>query len=81
MQIVYRARHIADARSACTVLERAGIAAHIADQELWEVAGQRQTADVIRVLVDNRSLDKARRALREFVAEQAQHPSIERSVT
>ena len=72
MQIAYRARRIADARSACSLLEKAGIAAHIADQALWEVAGERQGADVIRVLVDNRALDKARRALRDWVAPQDQ---------
>jgi hypothetical protein len=63
MQTVYRARNLADARSACTALAAVGIPAHIADQELWEIAGLRQDADVIRVLVDNRRLDKARRAL------------------
>lgn len=63
MQVVYRARSIADARSASGVLAGAGIVSHIADQFLWGVAGQRPDADVIRVLVDNRRLDKARRAL------------------
>lgn len=66
MQTVYRARCLADARSACTALAAIGIPAHIADQELWEIAGQRRDADVIRVLVDNRRLDKARRALRTW---------------
>jgi len=73
MQIAYRARHISDARSAHSLLEKAGIAAHIADQELWDIAGQRKDADVIRVLVDNRSLDKARRALRAWIASQVHH--------
>ncbi|HET8935405.1 MAG TPA: hypothetical protein VFN67_18285 [Polyangiales bacterium] len=50
------------------MLASAGIDAHIADETLWEVAGQRQEADVIRVLVDNRRLDKARRALRAWAA-------------
>ena len=68
MQIAYRARGIEEARGVCSMLASAGIDAHIADEALWEVAGQRQEADVIRVLVDNRRLDKARRALREWVA-------------
>jgi hypothetical protein len=67
MQIVYRARSIADARRVCGVLAAAQITSHIADQELWEIAGQRPDADVIRVLVDNRSLDKARRLLQGAV--------------
>lgn len=67
MQVVYRARSIADARTACGLLADVGIAAHIADQALWSLAGQRQDADVIRVLVDNRRLDKARRALAGWV--------------
>jgi len=67
MQIAYRARSIADARSACGVLVDAGISAHIADQELWDIAGQRRDADVIRVLVDNRRLDKARRTIQSWV--------------
>jgi hypothetical protein len=68
MQIAYRARGIQDARSARSLLESAGIDAHIADESLWEIAGERAEADVIRVLVDNRKLDKARRALRDWVA-------------
>jgi len=75
MQVAYRARRIDDARAACSLLEKAGIAAHIADQALWEIAGQRQDADVIRVLVDNRSLDRARRALREWIAS-LEHPTV-----
>jgi hypothetical protein len=67
MQVVYRARSIADARKACSVLAEAGITTHIADQALWEVAGQRRDADVIRVLVDNHRLDDARRALQGWV--------------
>lgn len=68
MQIAYRARGIEDARAACSLLAAAGIDAHIADQPLWDVAGQRLEADVIRVLVDNRKLDNARRALRDWIA-------------
>jgi hypothetical protein len=73
MQVVYHARTIADARKACSVLTEAGIATHIADQELWDIAGQRQDADVIRVLVDNHRLDDARRALQGWTKTQ---PSI-----
>jgi hypothetical protein len=58
MQIVYRARGIEDARTACSLLASVGIDAHIADQGLWEVAGHRPEADVIRVLVDNPSWTK-----------------------
>lgn len=72
MQIAYRARGIEEARGACSLLASAGIDAHIADQTLWDVAGQRAEADVIRVLVDNRRLDNARRALREFAARREQ---------
>lgn len=67
MQIAYRARCIADARDIHAVLAGAGITAHIADQALWDIAGQRRDADVIRVLVDNRRLDKARRAIQCWV--------------
>lgn len=80
MQIAYRARRIADARTACSLLASAGIDAHIADQALWEVAGQRQEADVIRVLVDNRSVDKARRALRAWIEGHGIDPTSERSL-
>ena len=64
MQIVYRATCLDDARSACHALERIGISTHIADQELWGIAGQGSRADVIRVFVDNRRLDEARRVIR-----------------
>jgi hypothetical protein len=66
MQIVYRARCIADARSIRDILTGLGISAHIADQELWEIAGQRPDADVIRVLVDNHRADRARRAIADW---------------
>lgn len=81
MQIAYRARGIDDARTACSLLQSVGIDAHIADQTLWEVAGSRQEADVIRVLVDNRKLDKARRALRDWAACRENNLSNERSRT
>lgn len=81
MQIAYRARGIEDARTACSLLASVGIDAHIADQGLWEVAGNRPEADVIRVLVDNRKLDKARRALRDWVTGRENHRSSERSYT
>jgi hypothetical protein len=77
MQVVYRARSIADARTAKAVLEKAGISAHIADEALWEVAGQRRDADVIRVWVDNRSLDKARRALQGWVEDLKREPLVD----
>jgi hypothetical protein len=47
-----------DAQSARDALARAGIAAHIAD---------RIVADMIRVQVDNRWLDHARRAIRAWL--------------
>jgi hypothetical protein len=81
MQIAYRARCIEDARSAYKLLANAGIEAHIADQALWEIAGQRDDADVIRVLVDNRSLDDARRALRDWIAGQRHEDPSETSPT
>jgi len=74
MQIVYRARSLAAAQSASSVLAQAGITCHIADEALWNIAGQRAEADVIRVLVDNRLLDHARRALRAW--QQAQAPGF-----
>lgn len=81
MQIAYRARGIEDARTACSLLASVGIDAHIADQGLWEVAGSRPEADVIRVLVDNRKLDKARRALRDWATGRDNHRPSERSYT
>ena len=79
MQTVYCARSLADARSACTVLAASGIPAHVADQALWEIAGQRPDADVIRVHVDNCSLDKARRVLRAW-SEAQNRPRTEASL-
>lgn len=69
MQTVFRARCLADARSACDELAKIGVTAHIADRELWEVAGQRLNADVIRVQVDNIRLDEARRRLRFWLCQ------------
>lgn len=69
MQTVYRARCLADARSVCDELAKIGVTAHIADQELWEIAGQRPNADVIRVQVDNIRLDQARRRLRFWLCQ------------
>jgi hypothetical protein len=63
MQVVYRARDLVDAQSARDVLVGAGIPTHIADQLLWETAGIETSTDMIRVLVDNRCVDQARRAI------------------
>jgi hypothetical protein len=54
MQVVYHAKDLDDAQSARDVLVGAGIPTHIADQVL---------SDAIRVLVDNRCLDQARRVV------------------
>jgi hypothetical protein len=67
MLVVYHARSLQDARSACELLTGRGIPAHIADQALWEVAGQRQEADEIRIFVDNRRLDQARRVIQAWI--------------
>jgi hypothetical protein len=75
MHIVYRARHLADAHSACDRLAKLGIDSHIAHQT------QHQDAEVICVLVDNRTFDKARRALREWAPGRDHGHTIERSVT
>jgi hypothetical protein len=64
MHIAYRAKNLAEAQRARDVLARAGITAHVADEALWNNEGDLQGADFIRVLVDNRDLDRARRALR-----------------
>lgn len=81
MHIAYRARGIEDARTAVSLLASIGIDAHIADQSLWEVAGHRPEADVIRVLVDNRELDRARRALRDWATGRENNQTSERSIT
>jgi len=66
MLIAYRARSLADAQRARDVLAHAGVAAHVADEALWSTVGDLQGSDFIRVLVDNRYLDRARRALRSW---------------
>ena len=66
MQIVYRARSLLDAQRARDALARAGVVAHVADESLWNTEGDLQGSDFIRVLVDNRYLDRARRVLREW---------------
>lgn len=66
MHIAYRARSLAEAQRARDVLARAGVAAHVADEALWNSQGDLQGADFIRVLVDNRYLDRARRTLQRW---------------
>lgn len=75
MHIVYRARRLADAHTACSLLATHGIDSHIADP-----TPQKDT-DVILVCVDNRTFDKARRALRDWAAGQDLSHSTERSAT
>ena len=65
MLIAYRARSADDARSACDVLAAAGITTHIPDPTYAGLAGERPIG-VIPVLVDNRCLGSARRALRRW---------------
>ena len=60
MQIAYRARNADDARNARDVLAAAGITSHIPDPTGVAPDGQ---IEVVPVLVDNRSLGPARRAL------------------
>ena len=64
MRIAHRATSIADARRARDVLLGLGIPAYIADEESWNrvLSG----TDMIRVMVDNRAQDRARRALEEW---------------
>ena len=72
MQTVHRAASYTEACSASETLSRCGIASHIADEELWgdsACAG----AKVIRVMVDNRSLDRARRSLMAWKKERGTH--------
>ena len=54
MQVVYRAKNITDAEHVRDVLVREGVAAHIGDLVM---------ANIIRVQVDNRCLEQARRIL------------------
>jgi hypothetical protein len=74
MQIAYRARNAADAEAARCVLAAAGILAHIPDPP---PAGSLD--ETFRVLVDNVSVDPARRALDRWVAhrDQLQKPEAE----
>jgi hypothetical protein len=54
MQVVYHAKDIAEAERLRDYLVAAGIATHVSD---------RMVADKVRVLVDNRCADQARRAI------------------
>ena len=62
MRIAHRATSLSDAQRARDILIGIGIPAHIADQELWDQAVLSGT-EVIRVMVDNRAQDRARRAI------------------
>ena len=62
MRIAHRATSLADAQNARAILVGLGIPAHIADEALWN-NGELSGTDVIRVMVDNRAQDRARRAL------------------
>lgn len=62
MQTVHRATSLADAQGARDVLVRSGIPAHISDEPRW-VSGEEPGNDFIRVMVDNRAWDRARRAI------------------
>jgi hypothetical protein len=64
MQIVYRAKSLISAQRARDLLEAAGITSHVADQ------GPSRAGDheIIHVLVDNRMLDRARRAIQTLSA-------------
>ncbi|HMI92319.1 MAG TPA: DUF2007 domain-containing protein [Polyangiales bacterium] len=66
MRIAYRAKSLADAHNVRDVLADAGITAHIADESSWATAGEPESEEVIRVLVDNRVFDPARRALERW---------------
>jgi hypothetical protein len=68
MQIAYRARNADDARSARDVLAAAGITAHIPDPEHAGPAGGGQL-EIVPVLVDNRCLGPARRAIQRWISE------------
>ena len=63
MQIVFRARSLADANSARDALSASSIPSHVADQSRWDSMGELPGVNVIRVLVDNRVLDRARRVV------------------
>jgi hypothetical protein len=62
MRIAHRATDLADAQRAQQILTDSGIPSHIADRELWDHAVLTGT-EVIRVMVDNRTEDRARRAM------------------
>lgn len=67
MLIAYRARNSDDARIACNVLAAAGITSHVPDpQRASHAGGQLGT---VAVLVDNRCLGPARRALQRWITE------------
>jgi len=67
VQVAYRATSLADAHRARDVLAEAHIESHIADEALWAHAGLAGSTDsVIRVMVDNRCMDQARRALKRL---------------
>lgn len=72
MQIAYRARNAEDARSARDVLTAAGITSHIPDPDPDHAAstagGQ---PEIVPVLVDNRCLGPARRALQLWLDKNA----------
>lgn len=69
MRIAYRAKSLADAHNVREVLAGAGIPAHIADEASWPTAGEPESTEVIRVLVDNRVFDPARRAIERWARE------------
>ena len=71
MQVVYRAKSIANAQTARDVLVASGIASHIADEALWE-RGELAANEGIRVMVDNRAVDRARRTLEAWKRESAE---------
>jgi hypothetical protein len=66
MRIAYRAKSLADAHNVRDVLAGEGITAHIADEAAWPTAGEPESTEIIRVLVDNRAFDPARRALERW---------------
>lgn len=67
MLIVYRAENPDDARAACNVLAAAGITSHIPDRQRTSDAGDQ--LETVAVLVDNRCLGPARRALQRWIGE------------
>ena len=67
VQIVFRGRSADEAQSVHAYLTGVGIAAHISDTGAAELTGgAQQPNDGFRVLVDNRCLDQARRALQRW---------------